>query len=308
MSEQPHKAILDRDEAAGHAKEHFSAQLKLLQELANYGSNLIIRAYHFSNKRMADVIVCGVLLKQIVAMLDAIEILIGSGATHAAHLPARTAFEASLYLEWILVSDSEKKATYYYVANLREERLWASRTMQGTPESEDFADAIKDLNFDIHKNRPSLAKEAQQHLAEVNRILSQPELVKIDKEFEKNRGRRKYDREWHSLLGPKSIRRIAEMLHRIAEYNLFYAKGSQVTHSASYKDHIKFVGRGFHFKPIRHLDGINALLNFTVSLTLRTYQTVLHYYRPGEMTVFSRRYVEECRESFLHMKSVKYNF
>lgn len=167
MSEKPHKNILDRSEAAGHAEEHFSAQTKLLQELANYGSNLVIRAYHFSAKGIADAVVCGVLLKQIVSMLDAIETLVSSGAVHAAHLPARAAFEASLYLEWILVSDSEKKATYYYVSNLRQERLWASRTIHGTVESASFANAMKDLNFDIHQNRPSLLKEAQQHLGKL---------------------------------------------------------------------------------------------------------------------------------------------
>ena len=268
----------------------------------------MIRAYHFSAKGIADAVVCGVLLKQMVSMLDAIEILVSSGAVYAAHLPARAAFEASLYLEWILVSDSEKKATYYYVSNLRQERLWASRAIQGTPESSDFADAMKDLNFDIHQNRPSLSKEAQQHIAEVNRILSQPELTKVDKDFDKQRGKRKHDLEWHTLVGAKSIRKIAEILHRIPEYDLFYSKGSQVTHSASYKDHIKFVGRGFHFKPIRHLDGINVLLNFTVSLALRTYQMTLRYYRPGELQAFSRQYAGEWREPFLKMKSVKYNF
>lgn len=308
MSEKPHKNILDRSEAAGHAEEHFSAQTKLLQELANYGSNLVIRAYHFSAKGIADAVVCGVLLKQIVSMLDAIETLVSSGAVHAAHLPARAAFEASLYLEWILVSDSEKKATYYYVSNLRQERLWASRTIHGTVESASFANAMKDLNFDIHQNRPSLLKEAQQHLVEVNRILSQPELVKIDKDFDKNRGKRKHDPEWHSLLGAKTIRKIAEALHRIPEYDLFYSKGSQVTHSASYKDHIKFVGRGFHFKPVRHLDGINALMNFTISLTLRTYQMTLRYYHPRELPAFTRQYTEDWRQPFLNMKSLKYNF
>ncbi len=308
MSEQPHKAILDRNEAAGHAEAYFSDQTKLLQELANYGSNLIVRAFNFSNKGIADIIVCGVLLRQVVAMLDAMEVLIKAGAVHAAHLQARAAFEASLYLEWILVSDSEKKATYYYVANLRQERLWASRAIQGTQESKEFRDAMKDLNCDFHADNPLLAKEANQHLSEVNRILSRVELNKIDKEFDKYCGKRKIDPEWYKLIGAKNIRHIAKMLHRLPEYDLFYAKGAQVAHSASYKDHIKFVGKEVRFKPIRHLDGINTLLNFIISLVIRTYQITLKYYRPGELVNFSKKYVEEWRQPFMNMKSVKYNF
>lgn len=37
-------------------------------------------------------------------MLDAVEVLARAGAVHAAFVPARAAFEASLYIEWILAS------------------------------------------------------------------------------------------------------------------------------------------------------------------------------------------------------------
>ncbi len=85
MQEAPHPAILNRDEAIQVAQKHFSGQLALLQDLANYGSNLVVRAYDSSPKKMAEVVVCGVLLKQIVAMVDAVEVLLSSGCSHAAY-------------------------------------------------------------------------------------------------------------------------------------------------------------------------------------------------------------------------------
>lgn len=118
MPESPHPAILNREEAQGHAREHFSPQLALLRDLANYGSNLVIRAFNSSPKKMEDAVICGVLLKQIVAMLDAVEVLLSAGVAQAAFLPARAAFEASLYLDWILLGDSERKAQCYIVFQL----------------------------------------------------------------------------------------------------------------------------------------------------------------------------------------------
>ena len=79
-----------------------------------------------------------ILLRQAVAMLDGVGILLANGATHAANLQMRALFEASVYMDWILLNDSERKADYYYVHNLRRKRIWALRTQPGSPESQEF--------------------------------------------------------------------------------------------------------------------------------------------------------------------------
>ena len=132
--EKPSQAILGIDEAQKAVDEHFKDQVLLLRDLADYGSNLVLRSFNSSDKQMGAMITCGVLLKQIVAMLDAIHILASVGAVRAAFLPARAAFEASIYLDWMLFSDTQKKARYYMVSNYRDERLWANRTIKGTSE------------------------------------------------------------------------------------------------------------------------------------------------------------------------------
>lgn len=308
MREKPLASILDREEARKHASEHFSEQIALLRDLTDYGSNLVLRAFTSSNKDLADVVVCGVLMKQIVAMLDAVETLIESGMVYAAFLPARAAFEASIYLEWILFSDSDRKAKCYIVSNFRDERLWALRTTKGTPEEAVFEAIAKTVGLDIHARRPTLAGDAKKHLDEVNRILAQPDFQPIDQEFDQRRGKRKVDLEWYELVGAKSIRQVAEAVGRLAEYEFFYAKGSQITHSASYKDHIRFTKKQVQFKPIRHLDGIDMLLNFVVGVAIRSFQNTLRFYRPGELPAFSRKYVEDWRKPFLTVNGVKYNF
>src|SRR4051812_25861953 len=110
MTDSANDAILDRVEARAQAAEHFAVQLNLLNEIANYGSHLVLRAYNESDKSLVAVIACGVLLKQVVAMVDATQITIEMGASHAAYLPARAAFEASLFINWMLAADEDFRA------------------------------------------------------------------------------------------------------------------------------------------------------------------------------------------------------
>ena len=115
----------------------------------------------------------------------------------------------------------------------------------------------KSLDFDIHAKDPTLLGGAKQHLEEVNRILAQPGFQSIDLEFDKKRGKRKINPEWYQIAGAQSIRQVAKSVGRLAEYTFFYSKGSRITHSASYKDQVRFVNDEVHFKPIRHLDGMS---------------------------------------------------
>jgi hypothetical protein len=308
MQEKPHPAILDRDATRAKVEEHFSSQMNLLRDLANYGSNLVVRAFESSPKKMTEVIVCGVLLKQVVAMVDAVEVLLSSGCGHAAFLPARTAFEASVYADWIMIADSERRATRYLVANYRDERLWATRTIPGTAEEQAMSRISALLGFNIQRNRPNLAAESTKHLAEINRILDQAELKPIDQEFDTARGRRPRDPEWYELDGLKSIRQVAEKVGRLPEYTFFYSRGSQVTHTGSYKDHILFREDQVRFIPIRHVSQLNMLLNFVGSCAFSTFRKILERYRPGELGAFAKKYCEDWREPFQVVKEVKYNF
>lgn len=308
MKESAHPAILNQTEPEALAKEHLAPQLDLLSDLAAYGSNLVIRAFDSSPKQMAEVIVCGVLLKQVVAMVDATQVLLSAGCCHVAFLPARSAWEASLYLDWILSGDSERRASCYLVSNYRDERVWAARVTPGTAEEAAFSQVSKSIGLDMPVNRPTIAAEAATHLLEVNRILAQPALQAIDVEFQQARGRRKRDPEWYELDGMKSIRDIAKAQDRLAEYEAFYSKGSQVTHTGTYKDHIRFADGQVRFKPIRHLADANLLLNFIGSVALNTYKRVLTRYRPGEVAALTKKYVEDWREPFLNAKVLNYNF
>jgi hypothetical protein len=242
-------------------------------------------------------------------MIDASEVLLSNGISHAAHLPVRTAFEASVYADFIMFSESESKALHYMVANYRNERLWAQRATKGSVQAGEFGAIPASIGLDLHASRPSLDGEAQLHLKEVNRILAQPRFRPIDDAFTATRkGKRKTDPEWYSLLGYRSLRKLAHAMGRIAEYECFYAKGSSITHSASYKDHLAFHGKEVRFKPVRHIAEIDSIVKALGTTAFTTYRNILRKYRPGELPSFNRQYFREWSEPFQNVRAVMYDF
>ena len=227
--------------------ERFGPQLNLLTELVNYTSNLIPRAFLSSKKDLRDVVVCYILLKQFAVMVDAVDTLARAGAITAAYLPARAAFEASIYIEWILVSEGAKKATYYYVGHVRAERLWGRRAAKAYPECALFVEDMKQLGEDLYTHRADFDAEGRKIISDADSVLAQPRFSEANSAFDawlasrnKSRHKSSHEPEWYKVLGKPSLRSIAKELMRLPDYLIYYGKGSRVMHSFSTKDHVEF--------------------------------------------------------------------
>lgn len=241
-------------------------------------------------------------------MTDATEVLVSNGAVYPAFLQARAAFEASLYIDWMLKGETNRKARYYYVSNLRNDRLWALRILEGMPEQQEFAADTQDLTPYVNFQSPETQQMANKQLLEIDRILKQTSFKLINKEFVTCREKKKREAFWYQFfLKPASIKRIAKDVGRSGEYVYFYERGSQATHSASYKDHVKFSKGGvITFEPIRKLSEIENLFRFTMAIVLHTYKAIIIKYRQGELQKFIRKYKKDWRQPFLNIPSVKY--
>jgi Family of unknown function (DUF5677) len=308
MPKQPHETLLNRELPLKAMAEHYKPQLYLLTELAKYTSSLIPSAFQHSGKQLRDVIVCFTLLKQVGVMLDAVELLARSGAITAAYLPARAAFEASLFLEWILVADGERKAVHYYVGQVREERLWGKRVIWGTRESSAFVEKMKQLGEDLFSERDDIEAEGTKVIAEADRILAQPQLAAANAAFDAyttSRGRKLSEPEWYQVLGKPTVRSIAEELKRLPDYVLYYSKGSEVAHASPMQGHVQLKGKGAVAHPIRNPEGADRLLKFASNNALHTFMRVLQVYQSDELPRFGAKYVREWRSAFLNIPKIK---
>lgn len=308
MVEKEYQPLIDRGTSTGHVKTHFAGILEVIQDMVNYGSNLIPRCLTSSNRRLEDAIILGVLLRQAVAMFDAIEILISNAAVYPCYLQTRAIFEASLSLEWILKGDTEKKAKYYYVANARRERVWASRTQRGSPENLAFEKIMAPLGNVIPDTTNRLGAGGQEYLQEINRILAQPSFADIDRAIDSYRAKNKvrYDPAWYVPLGPRSVRQLADILQRLHEYEMIYVESSNIMHSTSQKHHIKFSQGRLEFLPIRYLAGIDTVLWFSMATMMKIYLDILGYYRSDEKVNFAKKYIEDWRQEFMGIRGVEY--
>src|SRR6266699_5387967 len=198
IPEDPHKGLLDDESATAFASEQLKTWTNLLRDLANYGSHLIPRAFSSSGKTLADAVLIGILLRQLVAMIDAIEILLCRSAVHAATLQLRAMFEASVYIHWMLAGDRESKAAYYYVHNLLRLRLWAMRVQSGTAESSSFKDII--MNKAGLPVDETLGEEGKNQVQEIDRVLSQARFVAVRDEFRDWKKRNGGRPAWYSPL------------------------------------------------------------------------------------------------------------
>lgn len=304
IRENPYLPILDRERVVKDVETHLKPWVALIEDLTNYGTNLIPRCFLSSDRSMKDTVVLMILLRQCVAMLDSIHLLLSQGAAHVAQLPMRAMFEASVYIEWTLAAGSEKKAAYYYVHNLRRKRRSAIALQPSSSEPHDLKDALIELGMLVPGERVRAAEELEKA---INAILSQPKLAAIDQDFEARRKGKKFDCAWYFPLGVQNLAAMARSVGEASTYTILYSGASQVMHSGSYDDHVKFGKGEVTLEPIRSLEGFEFVFRLSATVAMGTFQKILQEYRYGELAAFSRKYVEHWQREFLHFPKITYD-
>lgn len=307
----PLTTILDRNTPVRNVTDHFAAQLELMRDVVNYGSNLIPRCFKSSPKGVADVVIIAALLKQAVAMLDGVELHVSNAAVLASHVSTRALYEAHLYISWILRSDSDTRARHYYVWNLRQRRKWNNRVIPGTTEHATFQHALQHLpTFQSasptdQQRVEQLQQEASHDVTQIDQLLTSPSYNAINDAFD-NYWNRSYDPPWHAPCGVQSIRQLVEELDLLHEYDVLYSSLSSITHSSCFKQHVAVQGDVIVFEPIRYLESIDFVFNLALSVSFRVYRQILQFYRPGEVDNFNRKYIEEWRGAFTTIRPASY--
>jgi hypothetical protein len=299
--ESEFKPLLDRELVTTDVKQHLGPWCAIIHDLINYGTNLIPRAFSSSEKGLLDVVLIPILLRQVVAMLDGTDVLLTTGAVHAANLQLRALLEASVYIDWIIQADSERKATYYFVHNLRRKRAWALRTSKTSTEYQAFESAVG-------KSLPvsdELSDASTRDLKEYDRVLSEPRFASVSAEFDQARGKRAQDPAWYVPLGTKSVFQVANEVGRASQYLIFYSMSSDVMHASNFDSHVTFEKSKITFEPIRSLEGWVTIFSFNTSMALHTFRSILSRYREGELESFSRKYVAKWQKYYMNPPQIK---
>ena len=304
MPEEPHKILLDRDLYSVLIREYFSDSLSLLEEMVNYGSNLVPRCFVSSEKKISDVVIVLNFLKQGVSLLDSIHILAAKGSTIPCFISLRSLFEISVYLDWIFQKDTEKRGSLYFVWNIRKKLYWTLSVKKGTPEHEAHKMHMSDSSTGAELKGVD-EKLIDAEIALLRSKLSAPECKLINQEFEKLKNGLK-DREWYLPGGVNNFREMAKAVKREGQYKVFYSSFSTITHGLAFDEQVSFSEEKVFFEPIRNLTRIDEVFRHAFNFAMCIYRSALTHYRPAELEAFNKKYVNEWRQRFLLLKKVEY--
>ena len=153
---------------------------------------------------------------------------------------------------------------------------------------------------------PFTAEHAAQEIDRANAILDSSDSRKLNRSFEKFFKKRHYEQAWYRAVGGQSVRAISDDLKRVAEYDMFYSLGSEIVHGASYGGHLALTGSRISIRGIRGLYEFPTVFTWSVIVILRTIETVLGRYRPGELQSFRRKYIEQWRGPFRSVPALSF--
>jgi len=296
------KGILDREYSVDIVR-HFKDDIDLLNEVLDYGSHLLPKAYASSPRDIKALCIIPMQLRQVLVHLDGIAVLASAGNCFSAGLQVRSLLEIAHTMEWLLAADTEAKVHHLYVANLRKRRQWQSIAISGTPEATRHADAASRIPL-----TPEQLKEFNYEIQRINEILAMPAFSGIDAKFQSHYAKRNFDKPWYEIYGSPSdkmsIRKIADAIGRLKEYNYIYSSYSAIAHGGDIFKNVTF-GDNIYINPVRDPQDVPKVRVSAASLAFCVYRMVLEQYLPTEMIEYNTKYSSEWRARFLKEYSLK---
>jgi len=93
-------------------------------------------------------------------------------------------FELSIYFDWLFQEDTEKRATFYFVWDLRKKLYWALSVKKGTPENIVYQQHMKDSPIGI-EIKGIEEKDIDAEINSLQKKLNTPECKSINQQFDK---------------------------------------------------------------------------------------------------------------------------
>jgi hypothetical protein len=281
------KELLDRDRSKVEARELIEAACPLLRELVNYATYASVRCMRapdrdrlgFENESLAP----AVLYTQLIEQTDGIEVLFSESCVNAAVPALRSAFEAALSLEYILVSDAHyQQRTLAWTCGYLHRRIQKHEGLDASMEH--GAKRVKVM--EEYFGRAMSAYNSSEAVQNLRSVLARDQFRELEIDYagrlEKTPWRQP---EWFSLLGgPRNRRYLARFLNHEPEYLALYGDWSDITHGT---DAALYVLPSDEpgiaaFKPLRFAAALPERAFMAASFMLRSTRLMLQHFRPNE--------------------------
>jgi HPt (histidine-containing phosphotransfer) domain-containing protein len=295
--------LLDRAWGEAQVADHYSSQIELGRELAEYAANLLLRGLESAPDDIPNHMVLSVLFRNAVVAIDGAVSLMTLGALGAAQLQVRALLETRWGLT-LALRDPKKWGLHLYISSRRHDLLQARRNIPGTPEHAAYDAAHQLLQSQGAATVFALA-DAQELAKALERLLSKPEYVAVNDLFERaaTAGR---EQPWYfDGNGTNTIRSLAKRVDGEGDYLSVYQDLSNQVHPGRILAHLRRDDSGYTLAHVRSPEGFRGLFILVLALTADCCRMVIDRYRSGEQDVFFARYVTNWRAQYKNTPEVE---
>jgi hypothetical protein len=243
------------------------------------------------------------LVRHVCEFIDGVSVLAASGCSTPCKPLLRSALEAYLGICYILEADSERRALAYQVAHAHNKAKWYRKMQEDEQAGKELRRVMAD---DPLLGQVSLPKEDwKRAIGNLEKMLARPEYAPIEAEWQTVGKTRKHEPQWFELFGgPGSVRELAIHLHQVFCYEFLYRQWSSAVHASGCLESIA-AGEGGKaaVRPIRHPEGLQALVSFSGTICLQLARLLVEHYAPEQRKHFAEAYVANLQQRYLEVSS-----
>ena len=302
MPTKPLESLLYRELSKADAKEVIDVASPLLQELVNYGTNLVARCMDSARGEENENLAVPMLYLHIIEMADGVECLVAQSCAEPAWPLIRSQFEALLSINYILEpgADYVQRSLSWLAAYAHNRISYYELLDPSTHGGQRYQQAlVADVVMQRVTSPPEV--EVQAAIANMQALLARPQFQAIEAEFQRRQTKKNRHVPWYALFGgPQNLRMLARHLKQEARYDVLYGPWSAIAHA---HDVSRFIGRTAQGESgltrLRSPAAIRDVAKSAANYTMEATRLLLTKFRPGEKDSLASWYVREVRERFL---------
>jgi hypothetical protein len=295
--------LLDRARSLKQAHEPITLAQPTLVEAVDFGADLFGRLLaaqrqdEVKDQRLALVFPYLILIE----MLDGVEILLSSASPIVARLSLRTAFEALLTIDYILETDTQRRALAWVVCDVHRRIDVYEMLDPNTPKGKEY-EKVRSVDVLVGQ-MPPLNVNSSLPVKRLRRMLSYPHLVEAEKEFQTRRAVRRNSPSWYSFYGgPSHLRQLAEHLKLGGYFNVLYRVWSGTAHAQDlYRQLTHSPDRKFAVRVLRDPSELSVAATHGLSFFIEATRKLIGYYLPAEMPAWQEWYKTRISERYTRL-------
>ena len=241
-------------------------------------------------RQHSDQVATLAILRQMALLTDSIAVLTRQRCTDAARILLRPTLEASISLEYMLSSDTDRRSLSWVFCSLIDHIEQVSRIIPGTKEFNQLLDPLLS-KLKLAKLGRSLLDRGNTIPNIEDLIREEPEMAPIAKEYDRVSAQRKGRISWYQLFGgPTNFWEMSRLLKRDATYGIGYRSWSSSLHGTKYGAFLSPSSREtLKLHPIRTIDGAISVAANATQLILSASTQMVESYLSSRLKQYQRR-------------------